>query len=294
MTLLSIIIPVYNGEETIARTLESLKKISTAEREAVEVFIVDDGSTDSSAAVAESKVAGLSPIKVHLIRQENTGPSGARNAALEQAKGRWIFFLDSDDELAFDPIPHIERSPDSTALAFQVIFKKGSRTVGRHRPAVITSSNHMNVFTAKNAVTISSMIFKKELIEEPFDKECRQLEDWLFWLQNPAIFRDMRLFKDTPSAVVYAHGANRSSDYVLSGGYRDIIAKRILKELSKSLTRKQRNNLIMQSQIGLIMQGKRASARTFFSFPCSLKLYAKLLVYSLLKRRFHKIDFYGG
>lgn len=293
MALLSIIIPVYNAEEMIARTLESLEKIPVDSRKVVELFIIDDGSTDSSVSVAESKATGLTPMKVVLIRQKNCGPSAARNAALKEAKGEWVFFLDSDDELAFDPIPYIERSSDSTALAFQVIFKKRSEVVGRHMPSMVNLLNHMDVFTAENAVTISSMIFKKDCIEEPFDEECRQLEDWLFWIKNPEVFRAVSLFKDTPSAVVHAHGLNRSSNYALSGEYRDIIAKRILKESSRSLTKKQKNNLIIQSQIGVIMQGKRASLKTFLRFPCSLKLYAKFFVYRLLKHRFHRIDFYG-
>ncbi|MBL4884097.1 MAG: glycosyltransferase family 2 protein [Planctomycetaceae bacterium] len=84
----SVIIPVYNREQTIIKTLES---IAAQEFRDFEVIVVDDGSDDNTCqVVADYKFA-------HLIRQQNSGPGTARNRGLQEASAQYIAFLDSDD-----------------------------------------------------------------------------------------------------------------------------------------------------------------------------------------------------
>ena len=86
----SVVIPLYNKAPLIAATLES----ALADRERVlEVIVVDDGSTDDSAAVVER----FDDPRIRLIRQANGGVSRARNRGIEAARGEWIAFLDADD-----------------------------------------------------------------------------------------------------------------------------------------------------------------------------------------------------
>lgn len=92
--LVSIIIPVYNAERFLERTLNSVLAQTYKE---FEVILVDDRSTDKSAQII-AKYAALHPeIKYHL-QEKNMGAAVARNTALEMAKGRFVAFLDSDDE----------------------------------------------------------------------------------------------------------------------------------------------------------------------------------------------------
>lgn len=86
---LTVVIPTYNRSSTLPATLYSLLNQS---RPADEILVVDDGSTDDSANVAE----GFGPL-VRVIRQVNQGPSAARNRGLFEAKGKWVHFFDSDD-----------------------------------------------------------------------------------------------------------------------------------------------------------------------------------------------------
>jgi glycosyltransferase involved in cell wall biosynthesis len=88
--LVSVIVPVYNGERFLAATLES---IVAQDYEPVELIVVDDGSDDTSADVA----AAFDGVRV--IRQENQGPAAARNAGLAAAGGEFVAFVDSDDLL---------------------------------------------------------------------------------------------------------------------------------------------------------------------------------------------------
>jgi glycosyltransferase involved in cell wall biosynthesis len=87
--LISVIIPVYNGEHYLAEALES---VLAQTRPADEIIVVDDGSTDGSAAVAQR--FGL---KVQLARQANLGAAAARNLGVELAYGSLLAFLDADD-----------------------------------------------------------------------------------------------------------------------------------------------------------------------------------------------------
>jgi glycosyltransferase involved in cell wall biosynthesis len=90
MTLVSIIMPTYNRADTIKRAIGSVQKQTFTDWE---LIIVDDGSTDNTAALIE----GCDP-RLKLIRQGNQGTAGARNTGLCASSGSYIAFLDSDDE----------------------------------------------------------------------------------------------------------------------------------------------------------------------------------------------------
>ena len=90
---LSIIVPVYNLENYVSRTLDSLLSIRFSYD--YEIIVVNDGSTDGSEAV----IAGYQEKtdKIRLITTENGGPSCARNTGIRYAQGQYITFLDGDD-----------------------------------------------------------------------------------------------------------------------------------------------------------------------------------------------------
>ena len=92
MTGFSIIIPLYNKEKTIRSTIES---VLLQDYPHFEVVVVDDGSTDSSAAIVHS----FSDSRIHYFKKENGGPSSARNYGVQHADNPWILFLDADDKL---------------------------------------------------------------------------------------------------------------------------------------------------------------------------------------------------
>lgn len=94
--LVSVILPVYNGEQWLARSLGSLQAQTYQNFECV---MVNDGSTDGSRAVCAA-LAEKDP-RFRLLDKENGGVSSARNAALAQLRGEWFTFCDQDD--AMDP-----------------------------------------------------------------------------------------------------------------------------------------------------------------------------------------------
>jgi glycosyltransferase involved in cell wall biosynthesis len=92
--LVSVVVPVHDGERFLAAALESAL---AQDHPRLEVIVVDDGSRDGSADVASS-------YPVRLLRQPNRGVAAARNAGLAAARGELIAFLDQDDEWTPDKI----------------------------------------------------------------------------------------------------------------------------------------------------------------------------------------------
>ncbi len=93
----SVIIPLYNKEAEIGRTLHS---VLAQTHVPYEIVVVDDGSTDGSAAIVESIVteSGPSDPTIKLIRQKNAGETAARNTAMISATGDYFALVDADDE----------------------------------------------------------------------------------------------------------------------------------------------------------------------------------------------------
>lgn len=94
MLKLSIIIPVYNVEPYLARCLDSCLKQNIPADE-YEIIVVNDGSTDHSVAIVESYIQRFP--NVRLVNRDNGGLSAARNTGLKEAKGEYVWFVDSDD-----------------------------------------------------------------------------------------------------------------------------------------------------------------------------------------------------
>ena len=112
-SLVSIIIPAYNAEQWLD---ECLRSVLAQTWPTCEILVIDDGSTDRTASVAE-QYAGP---RLKLIRQPNRGAAAARNTGLKSARGDYIQFLDADDLLATDKIEHqinLLRQHDNRTLA---------------------------------------------------------------------------------------------------------------------------------------------------------------------------------
>ena len=279
--LLSVVIPVYNAASTVGRTIASLGRIDAGARPRVQVVLVNDGSTDSSLAEIEAARPPLPGFAWDVVDKPNGGAGSARNAGLAAARGEWVLFLDADDELAFDPTPVLAGAGARTCFGFTVEYRRGGRTFFRARPPRVTPQNWADVLTAKNPFQPSSLLFRRSCVERPFDEEIACVEDWLFWMANLGIFASMEAVPGTVSAVIHVHDQNISTQFARAGRNRIRVAEAVERMHAGRLTRKQRNNLRIQRQIGRLQQRLRIPAGTFWRFPCDPLLYAKLWAYGL-------------
>lgn len=186
--MISVIIPLYNKERQIRATLESVLRQSYTD---YEIVVVDDGSTDGSAAVVES----VHDARLRLIRQENGGVSAARNRGIRESRGEYVAFLDADD--LWDPdflktLQHLaERYPDCSVYACNYDFVSPD---GSHHPTIIRHlpftgelgilSNYFEVASCSHPPICSiSLMVKKEAMQAigGFPLGIKWGEDLLTW-----------------------------------------------------------------------------------------------------------------
>jgi len=130
-TKISVIVPVYNVENYLARCVDS---ILAQTYEHLEVILVDDGAKDSSGVICDTYAAKDS--RVQVIHKENGGLSSARNTGLEAATGEYITFVDSDDWIEPDAYAHLLDLMENYQVKlvcggrYDVSGKTGERTLG--------------------------------------------------------------------------------------------------------------------------------------------------------------------
>lgn len=124
----SVIIPAYNAAATIIRLVS---KILSETRVAIELIVVDDGSTDDTSDV----IRQIRDDRLILIEQGNQGVYAARNAALAIHRGEWVIFLDADDDIA-DGFVEKRWQAASASQADVIIFNGWHSGADHHRRAV--------------------------------------------------------------------------------------------------------------------------------------------------------------
>lgn len=102
--LISVIVPVYNAENTIEKTVDSLQQ---QEYTSIEIILVNDGSADSSKEICENLQKRITGLAVYSIK--NSGPSAARQYGLDRAKGKYVVFCDADDTMEKTMISTLSR-----------------------------------------------------------------------------------------------------------------------------------------------------------------------------------------
>ena len=137
---LSIIIPVYQAEKTLARCLDSILDQHVPD---IEIILIDDGSTDTSPAICNEYAERYSYFKI--IHKENEGASIARNTGIDMASGDYITFIDCDDFLSphtYAPIMNIAKEhPEYDIIEYSIIEKLNEHTL---KPFLIFENNTYN------------------------------------------------------------------------------------------------------------------------------------------------------
>ena len=189
--MISVVIPLYNKESSIA---QSLKSVLSQEYDDFEVVIVDDGSTDGSGGVVEA----INDPRIRLIKQENGGPSKARNTGMKNAKGEWILFLDADDELEPGALEYFAKNINKhfdTSFIFAPFYSSrcGSKTLAFKYQEGTVENPYKEHFFGRILPRTGAFVCKRNLcMEEPFDEHIRRFED-LEWLYR--IYKRIIIYK---------------------------------------------------------------------------------------------------
>ena len=212
--LISIIIPCYGVENYIEDCLQSIDS-QNFPRNMFEVIIIDDGSTDNTYDVICGFIAGKSNFKVY--RKENGGLSSTRNYGLARASGKYVWFVDSDDEINENSLTkiltHLENDVDVIHFGLEKISDKGSKLHEQYLPLVNSGSGKDVFFKQlheKTTMTMSQLfIAKRKLLldKELFFVEGIAHEDML---HTPKLLLAARLVI-TVSEVFYRYRIREGS-----------------------------------------------------------------------------------
>jgi len=186
--MVSVIVPVYNAEPTLARCVDSLL-VQTYQD--LEIILVDDGSTDDSYSICQAYTQKDSRVKT--FHKENGGVSSARNLGMRQAQGEWMGFVDADDYVDIDYVKSyfcLGEDADLLVQGYkQIDVKDGSTSFQGQPEATIEGGSIieyvLTIHESKQLGYVWCKLFKKEIIQKYgilFDVTVHQREDVLFCL----------------------------------------------------------------------------------------------------------------
>lgn len=181
--LFSIIVPVYNAEKTLNDCIESTMKQTYKN---IELILVDDGSTDRSHEICLSWVGKSYQIKYY--RQDNSGVSAARNLGLQNARGRYISFVDADDSIEStfcEKMAEIIESQkaDVVFCEHKSIYESGKHEISGHDTGKLLKipTSEYEYDGEKGRRAVWGAVFKSELLKEiTFPMKIAVGEDALF------------------------------------------------------------------------------------------------------------------
>jgi glycosyltransferase involved in cell wall biosynthesis len=183
----SVVIPAYNAAAFLTQTLEAVRRQTVPN---VETIVVDDGSADDTAAVAQTFLSQHG-MRGQVIRQQNKGIAAARNAGIRAASGRYIALLDHDDLWYPDKLSAVLQTFDSQPGADLVchdenITRDGEIVRVSHRRAP-AGELYDALLLGGNFLSPSATTFRRDaaLALGGFDErpEYQTVEDYDFWLR---------------------------------------------------------------------------------------------------------------
>lgn len=200
----SVIIPVYNRAATIGAALRSALD---QEGPALEVVLVDDGSTDAlAAALAPFRADPRLTVLRHPARR---GAAAARNTAIAAARGAWLAFLDSDDawrpgKLAAQLAALDEAGPDVRMVLTASLLDRGAAGTEVRMPRTDPTCRDAVLRGCTQCPGSAAMVARAAFLEHgPFDETLDRLEDWDWLLRYTR--RDRFVVVPEPLAVVNIH-----------------------------------------------------------------------------------------
>lgn len=216
--LVSVVIPSYNARDYIKETVDS---VLAQTYKNIEIFVVDDGSTDDTKEVLSLYGAAG---KIHYLYQQNAGQSAARNTAIAHAQGKYIALLDADD--LFMPtkieeqVAYLEAHPECGLSYCRLYHFFGSDLNRRYVFSVPSPSGVLfKELLRGNFINPLSVVLRKELLDKygAFEPTFRRLDEQALWLK--LAFNNV-MFCHLPKYLAYyrVHSSSLTNDAVY---YRD-------------------------------------------------------------------------
>jgi glycosyltransferase involved in cell wall biosynthesis len=208
--LVSVIMPVYNGEKFLAEALRSVVDQAYPDWELV---VVDDGSTDATASI----VAAVEDSRIRYAHQPNRGQAAALNRGLDLARGAYVTTLDADDRLTpnslLDRVRWLEAHPDVDAVYADGYFCNADLEpqlrFSQHRPANVAGDIYPALINTPLFGTGACVLIRTDLLRRRhirYDEAIVMCQDWDFYIRVAA--HAQFGYVDAPSVYYRVHPAN--------------------------------------------------------------------------------------
>jgi glycosyltransferase involved in cell wall biosynthesis len=222
--LISVIIPVYNGGAFLA---EAVSSIVRQNYDPLEIIIIDDGSTDDTAAIAKNFREAT------YVYQENKGAAAARNHGLRIAQGELVCFLDADDLWTDNKITlqlsYFEKLP-STEVVIAYTQRMQLREIKNKQHIFQNYSEPVLVMGFVASMMRRSIFDKVGFIDETF----RHCEDWDWFMKAKELGISMIVHRDVVT-FYRRHDSNTSNQTTLGNHYTMMLLKRSLDRRRKKI-----------------------------------------------------------
>ena len=185
MPKVSIIVPVYNAEKSIGRCVDS---ILGQEFHDYELILVDDGSTDSSPAILDAYANDDQ--RVHVVHKQNAGVSNARNTGLDQARGRYVQFLDADDWITPDATKLLVRAMEDNGVDmviadfYRVIGERVARKGNIDYDNPITREDYADLMIESPADFYWGVLWNKPFRRDIIEKHHLRMDPNVSWSED--------------------------------------------------------------------------------------------------------------
>jgi glycosyltransferase involved in cell wall biosynthesis len=231
--LVSAIVPTFNSAATIERALRS---IAAQTYGAIEVIVADDASRDATVAVAGRWRER--PIQIVQL-PHNQGPAGARNAALEAARGKYVSFLDADDEWLPDKIARevdaLERQPSASMAVCDAIWLRNGTVVARifadDQP--VAGPDAWKSLLAYSFIATPCVMARREVVDRigRFDRSLLIAQDQDLWIRlalagEVAVVDEVLVRLHLAETSHISRNARRESEFLLPMIERHVAAQR--------------------------------------------------------------------
>jgi glycosyltransferase involved in cell wall biosynthesis len=185
--LISVVIPLYNGEKTLPQTVDSIRGQSLAD---FEIIVIDDGSTDGALDYLES----VHDPRLHIFRYANGGLAAARNRGIERARGEFISFIDSDDLWTQDKLAlqlqALRRNPEAALSYSWTVFidEHGDFLFAKDPSSCREGDVYADLLRECFVASGSNILVRKDcaVAVGGFDTALNAAQDWEFCLRVAA------------------------------------------------------------------------------------------------------------
>lgn len=219
--LVSVIIPTFNRAHLLRRAIESVLQQSLG---CWELIVIDDGSTDETPEI----VAGFRDPRIRYIHHgHNRGNAAARNTGIRLSSGKYVAFLDDDDEWLPDKLERqvalLESCPREVGLVYcGVTFLDVVTGKRRYKRPRLKGYVGAQVLTWNGIGTASSVVIRREVLDEMggFDEALPACVDWDMWIRVSQKY--MVDFVDDPLVIYREHSASvtANEDKIVRGWQR--------------------------------------------------------------------------